>query len=286
MSGPAALQRALEKVDGVKTAWIEVTPELASKWLNGNTHNRPLKNGVVDRYAADMRVGRWRQSHQGIAFDENGTLIDGQHRLFALVDANVPVLLQVTRGLPLETQNVIDDGLKRSLVDVMRISDTAKDGMTALHTSVAQRMFLGLSSASSFSARTRQEQAAFLEKHWEAVDFAVSLFPRAKRVRGVVNAGSLAAIARAYYHEDAIKLRRFGDVLYDGIPSASVPAENVITKIRTWLMTRKTGSIGGSAATVEVYAKVTRALRCYCHNEQIGRNIVPITSELYTLQRK
>ena len=64
---------------------MEVGPDLAARWLDGNTHNRPLKQTLVDRFVRDMQAGRWRLTHQGIAFDADGMLIDGQHRLWAIV---------------------------------------------------------------------------------------------------------------------------------------------------------------------------------------------------------
>lgn len=60
---------------------VDVTPEMAAKWLEGNVLNRPLKQAHVDRLAREMAAGRWRLTHQGIAFDVSGCLIDGQHRL-------------------------------------------------------------------------------------------------------------------------------------------------------------------------------------------------------------
>ena len=62
----------------------EVTPELAEEWLKNRAPNRKLRGTVVDSYASDMSAGRWRLTHQGIAFDEAGRISDGQHRLAAI----------------------------------------------------------------------------------------------------------------------------------------------------------------------------------------------------------
>lgn len=83
-----------ERADHVRTEWKVVTPAMATKWLEeGNTHNRKVRDSVVMRYAADMKAGRWKQTHQGIAFNGDGTLLDGQHRLFAIIEADTEVLL-------------------------------------------------------------------------------------------------------------------------------------------------------------------------------------------------
>jgi len=72
-----------------------VTPKKAAEWLEANTANRPISTSVVRGFAEAMRRGEWVVTHQGIAFDVNGVLIDGQHRLAAIVEADVAVDLTV-----------------------------------------------------------------------------------------------------------------------------------------------------------------------------------------------
>jgi len=63
---------------------LNVSPDMALKWLEGNTHNRPINQAHVNRLAKEITAGRWQLTHQGIAFDTKGILIDGQHRLWAI----------------------------------------------------------------------------------------------------------------------------------------------------------------------------------------------------------
>lgn len=88
-----------------------VTPELASAWLRtANTRNRNVRQYHVTRLAHDMKAGAWRLTHQGVAFAADGTLVDGQHRLAAVVLANVSVQMVVFRGVSAsdETYSAID----------------------------------------------------------------------------------------------------------------------------------------------------------------------------------
>jgi len=68
--------------------------------------------------------GEWIVTHQGIAFDENGLLVDGQHRLLAIIDSGRAVDCMVTRNLSTSVFSVTDGGIARSLKD--RISDVPK----------------------------------------------------------------------------------------------------------------------------------------------------------------
>lgn len=104
----------------LKTELVTITPDMAREWLKANTKNRKIRPHVVDKYASDMMNGDWMVTHQGIAFDSEGTLIDGQHRLLAISKANVPVQMMVTRGFVPGTMSMIDVGAARKTSDIIR----------------------------------------------------------------------------------------------------------------------------------------------------------------------
>lgn len=100
---------------------VVVTPEIAREWLGYNTHNRRLRDRVIRAYAADMTAGAWRWNGESIKFAADGALLDGQHRLAAVIEANVDVTMLVIRGLPNETQETMDGGAKRKFSDVLQL---------------------------------------------------------------------------------------------------------------------------------------------------------------------
>jgi hypothetical protein len=102
----------------VTCEWI--TPAKARDMLAGNYGNRPLRKAVVDRLAAEMRSGYWQLSHQGIAFSSDGRLLDGQHRLNAVIKADVAVQMMVARNVPDDAFKVTDRGVQRTIADVTR----------------------------------------------------------------------------------------------------------------------------------------------------------------------
>jgi hypothetical protein len=124
----------------LRSQWMEVTPAMAKKWLENNFRNRPLKGDTVKAYARDMALGRWVYTHQGIAFNDKDELIDGQHRLNAIVVSGVEfVRMMVTFGLPsqvegqeMTTMDAVDRGATRSVGDQLVIQHGFKNGsMTA-----------------------------------------------------------------------------------------------------------------------------------------------------------
>lgn len=98
-----------------------ITPDLAQKYLAFNSSNRPIRQRWVDTLAVMIRKGEWKLTHQGIAFDMNGRLVDGQHRLYAIVKAGVPVPMNVAHGLEDGSYRFIDGGLLRSWDDRIKL---------------------------------------------------------------------------------------------------------------------------------------------------------------------
>lgn len=116
-----------------------ITPEMAKEYLShadGVKKNRPLNKRYIDMYARDMVAGKWKLTHQGIAFDDSGNLRDGQHRLNAIIAANVPVRMMVARGLGENSYAGIDSGFKRSMRDIVALSDEYSDNIALRNNSV------------------------------------------------------------------------------------------------------------------------------------------------------
>jgi hypothetical protein len=107
--------------DGPTYEIVEITPALAKEWLQRNTHNRNLRERVVNGYAADMKAGAWVEDGQSIKFSDTNVLLDGQHRLAAIAQSGVTVRVLVVRGLPDNTQDTMDTGAKRRMSDVLKL---------------------------------------------------------------------------------------------------------------------------------------------------------------------
>lgn len=100
----------------------EISPEKAKKYLGDNyEYNRNIRAHVVKRYANDIVNGKWRwQVAPPIIFDGQGRVIDGQHRLAAVVRSGRTVESYVIRGADEEDYKVIDSGIPRKAGDLLR----------------------------------------------------------------------------------------------------------------------------------------------------------------------
>ena len=107
----------------IRFAVEAVGPQEAANFLASSTGNRPVRKKTVNQMSIDMLEGRWLLTHQGIAIAPSGRLLDGQHRMLAVVKAGVPIPMTVARDVSPEAFAVMDGaGIsagKRSLKDVL-----------------------------------------------------------------------------------------------------------------------------------------------------------------------
>jgi hypothetical protein len=110
-------------VTSFRVKMVLVTSSVAKKWLDEANHdNRSMRNWWSVALANRMKAGEWLKTHQGIAFTKSGRLLDGQHRLKAIVESEIPTWSFVFEGLDDEAFKAIDSGVKRNLSDLTGLS--------------------------------------------------------------------------------------------------------------------------------------------------------------------
>lgn len=112
----------MSSMPAIKVKTETVTPERAQKWISeNNLGNRPLSPNYVSTLARALERGEWKLHHQGVAFTSDGRLLDGQHRLAAIVQAGLPADLLIARGVDSETFSVMDTGKRRTARDLLHL---------------------------------------------------------------------------------------------------------------------------------------------------------------------
>lgn len=100
---------------------MKVTPTVAKKWLEKNTNNRKVSIPAVQSLSRALERGDWKIDGAAIRFDRNGFLIDGQHRLTAILETGKSIETFVVTGLDPKAFTTIDQGKKRTVGDVLGI---------------------------------------------------------------------------------------------------------------------------------------------------------------------
>lgn len=118
----------------------KIDPETVERWLGLNKRNRSLDPRTVDRYARDMEAGAWQFTGEAIKFNADGDLIDGQHRLAAIIKSGSTVECLVIDGLETVTQDVMDSGRGRTAADALKIRGEPSANHVAAVAAIALNM--------------------------------------------------------------------------------------------------------------------------------------------------
>lgn len=142
-----------------------VTPEMASKLLDTNTNNRNLSHKTVAALSNAMARGEWKMNGDPIRMSRTGVLLDGQHRLSAVVKSGMSFDFLIIYGLDDSVFTTIDTGKKRNGCDALSI-----DGFNNISTlSAVCRMLV---SARNFGAPFAQGKNTGEASLQQLVDFA------------------------------------------------------------------------------------------------------------------
>ena len=105
----------------MKAELMKITPEMAQEMLNSNTINRHVSKNRIDMFADDMKNGGWQLNGETICFNKSGKLINGQHRLMAIIKSGCTVEMVVVTGIE-DDVTLYDRGRNRSASDAITMS--------------------------------------------------------------------------------------------------------------------------------------------------------------------
>lgn len=252
-----------------------ITPELAGEWLASMVRNRPPNMHRVHSYAASMRAGDWKLTHQGLGRGD-GLTIDAQHRLMAIIESNTSQPFWVYHYFTGQAQAVlheIDRGLARSDSHMLHI---AGRDVSNTDTAAVRIMHFGRRSFIASVHHDSAETLRIFDLHSHQLEWLNTVGFQTKR-QGLTQAPVVGAIGRAYELVDQSKLRRFVDVYLSGLSDG--PHESAALRLREAAMQAR--GRGGRDFRLALYTKACvaikafiagtplKCLRCPDHGEEI-----------------
>ncbi len=201
-----------------------ITPEKAKAYLETSGPNRILSKDIAAKYARDIAAERWMIGTQGIGFDTSGRLIDGQHRMRAVILAGKAVYMPVFRNLHPEAIRTIDDNRKRTFSDDLKIEGRARYTKMASSAAMILRLQRGLelklkvSTASKmpFSRVELRSELARLEAEGDMESAVLA----GSQVRNSTGAPESAATA-IHYLAVLVYGEEFTDAFFDSLKSGA-----------------------------------------------------------------
>jgi hypothetical protein len=98
---------------------MTIRPSDATQWLRANRNNRPVRKRHVEFLASEILNGNWQVNGQAIVIAEDEQILDGQHRLFAIIEAGKPIKSMVVYGISPDAFKTIDTGAVRTGADAL-----------------------------------------------------------------------------------------------------------------------------------------------------------------------
>lgn len=206
-----------------------VTPAQAAEWLKNNPRNRKPVQSVVRAIADDITSGEWRLTHQGIAIGTDGTLYDGQHRLMAVVRADIPVEMIVWFDMTEDTLWKIDTGGvgRRKAHHVLKMAEGIEvSGLVRSSVIAAWKLVIGEPLQNQGGSHiTPQDLSAALEVHRDHAEAVCSVMGQNHdRLCQAPSNGALTILHKSWPVETMAfaRLIRDGEQLTKGHPALAL----------------------------------------------------------------
>ncbi len=217
-----------------------VTPTFARQALDLNFEdNRSLSPSRVARYSSEMKRGAWLIT-EPIKISSCGKLIDGQHRLAAVIESGQNVPFLVVTGYPFNTSSVLDQGKTRTAKNIAEIK-----GLRHLSNNHLSSMrLLALSHTNwSFTINLVPKDLVFLaEKHKDCLEFGMR---HSSKKYAIKYTPLLSMVAAAYHHENHQRLDELLEVWHTGLPKNTNADSSIINLRNYYNKDRKfSGAIG------------------------------------------
>lgn len=257
----------LTRVPGVSSMMVMMTSTMAEMLLALNTHNRKISKAIVSKYAAEILAGEWRASAAGVGISDSGVLIDGQHRLAAVVQSGQTVPMLVVWNLPLGSQEKMDRHFRRSILQVLNLAGidaTAKQVQVA--TLMARGNKLGFDrniQGRVSSIVSDAEIKASLSSHGQACAEVCKLVAGGNK-RGW-SAGVLAALTTAYemYQRETI------DFIAKSRNLAGLTRDDPAFKFFMWINDPNNKLGGGADRQRDDYQRTAFCFNAHLRGEKI-----------------
>lgn len=231
---------------------------------------RKLARRNVTQLAADMRNGDFKVTADTIKIDTAGNVIDGQHRLMAIVSADVTVRSFVARNVDPDAFVVLDQGKKRTLADQLTSKGIANAKTVAaalsrlegfVHSGYWVSKGIQINHASTVSARI-----ALLNDEYDITTWASQAEYLASKIK--FSSGFICAFLYAASLSKAGDVEYFVDKLATG---AELIEGDPILKLRNALLDRKAKTGGRKMGEAHYVNMFVRAWGYYCQGETISQ---------------
>lgn len=243
-----------------------VTPEIAGDWLASVSHNRPVSPLWVGALADRILRGEWEFNGDAIRFDAAGHLIDGQHRLLAVIQAGMPIVTLVVFGLEAPAMDTIDIGKRRSIGDIMFLhGETDATALASTVNYVWTYKTHGTWLVNQKQRATPAQLLAVLDQH-PSIRQSILIGHRAGRKVREISRNLAAALHYLFSERDRTRADEFFELLASG---AGLELDDPIYRLRERLMNPRRKFMQRPMPLAEVAALTIKAWNAYSQGRRL-----------------
>lgn len=246
--------------DKMFSEFLEISPSKAKSILEMQPQNRrPIRSKVL-AYSQLMLAGRWQENHpQGLIFNAEGELINGQHRLLAVIESGRTIKFFCTFNASNDAKILLDTNTPR------RIDQTGKIlGMQTTSTAIAITRALYYQIGNIKSLRPQIPAEILLEKFKEN-EAAITFAAQRTAKNSIVAAPIRVVLARAYLSHDHEKLLSFIKTLDSGFDEGDA---NTAIALRNMYLNASTKKINAAAFKLDLFQKSIFAVHSFLKGEK------------------
>lgn len=235
-------------LSNVTSTVIMMTPANATKLMALNRDNRKFRLRWSAYLARELTAGRWRLTGDAIEVSSDMKLVNGQHRLQAIIDANLsaPVTL-LQMGDP-DSFIVRDRGVVRTVADVTKLPPSLVADVTLL-------FYLSNTKNSSIGSRISERMIQDYADTWRPT---FDVFHRERGAKpGMGNSSVRVGAGLRWATEKTIAGRLYVQEQYSALITANMPVSSKATaSLYGRLLKKHWGGmtlVGRMATTAQVY---------------------------------
>jgi hypothetical protein len=250
----------------VRSPWhgfCKITPAQAARWLELNTGNRRIRKTLVAYLATEIISGEWQEELEPpISFSTLGRLIDGQHRLMAIIKANQSVWTRVRMGVDDKLFKYFDTGISRTLEDRMvflnnpMLNRAACQILTRFHCTSKN----GIKRGNAYVRITPDDATALWEEWGNDITAVLQSFRKSKGVGHATLLHALTLVHRRYPSD--------AEAFYADLICVD-PVSQQARRLRSYLREGLRKVVGGGSLTTEIFERALFAIRAFIEKREI-----------------
>ncbi len=195
-----------------------ISPDRARQLLLLNENNRPIIKANLKKLCRELINGQWKMNGETIKISSDGAVLDGQHRLHAVVQTGISIETMIVYGLNDDVFATIDQGAQRSLSAILSIEKNANAKVCASIVPLLRKYKNNkIPNQFDYGEISKIESLAFFNENKAVIVRAATFVASNKNLKKIISPGYLGFLYVVFYEIDSSACSDFFNKLSVGM---------------------------------------------------------------------